>query len=63
MCDDNMRAVFGTEKVDMFRMNKVLGRYVYFDYFKIHVPYMVLHLGIYMPSDNAGERYTKPTCP
>ncbi|KAG1824046.1 SWIB/MDM2 domain-containing protein [Suillus variegatus] len=37
MCDDNMRAVFGTEKVDMFRMNKVLGRYVHSDCFKIHV--------------------------
>ncbi|KAG2754039.1 SWIB-domain-containing protein [Suillus brevipes Sb2] len=29
MCDDNMRAVFGTEKVDMFRMNKVLGRHLH----------------------------------
>jgi chromatin remodeling complex protein RSC6 len=37
MCDDNMRAVFGTEKVDMFRMNKVLGRYVHSECFKIHV--------------------------
>lgn len=29
LCDDNMRAVFGTEKVDMFRMNKVLGRHLH----------------------------------
>jgi upstream activation factor subunit UAF30 len=25
MCDDGLRAVFGCDKIDMFRMNKVLG--------------------------------------
>jgi chromatin remodeling complex protein RSC6 len=34
ICDDAMRAVFATDKIDMFRMNKVLGRYVYSGYFK-----------------------------
>jgi chromatin remodeling complex protein RSC6 len=29
ICDDAMRAVFATDKIDMFRMNKVLGKYVY----------------------------------
>ncbi|OJA19290.1 hypothetical protein AZE42_08727 [Rhizopogon vesiculosus] len=29
LCDDAMRAVFGTEKIDMFRMNKVLGRHLH----------------------------------
>jgi len=37
ICDDAMRAVFGTEKIDMFRMNKVLGRYVYFGCYKPHL--------------------------
>ena len=28
MCDDQLRAVFGVDKIDMFKMNKVLGQYV-----------------------------------
>jgi SWIB-domain-containing proteins implicated in chromatin remodeling len=28
MCDINLRAVFNVDKIDMFRMNKVLGQYV-----------------------------------
>lgn len=28
MCDDGLRGVFGCDKIDMFRMNKVLGMYV-----------------------------------
>jgi upstream activation factor subunit UAF30 len=26
MCDPSLKAVFGVEKIDMFRMNKVLGQ-------------------------------------
>jgi len=26
MCDSNLRAVFNVDKIDMFRMNKVLGQ-------------------------------------
>ena len=26
LCDVNLRAVFGVDKIDMFRMNKVLGQ-------------------------------------
>ena len=28
ICDDALRAVFAVDKIDMFRMNKVLGQYV-----------------------------------
>ena len=28
MCDDQLRAVFGVDKIDMFKMNKVLGQCV-----------------------------------
>ncbi|EJT96741.1 SWIB-domain-containing protein [Dacryopinax primogenitus] len=28
LCDDKMRAVFGMQKIDMFRMNKELGKYL-----------------------------------
>ena len=28
MCDVNLKAVFGVDKIDMFKMNKVLGQYV-----------------------------------
>jgi upstream activation factor subunit UAF30 len=28
LCDPLLKAVFGTEKIGMFRMNKVLGSYV-----------------------------------
>lgn len=28
ICDDAFRAVFAVDKIDMFRMNKVLGQYV-----------------------------------
>ncbi|KAG8221309.1 SWIB-domain-containing protein [Butyriboletus roseoflavus] len=30
ICDDALRAVFAVDKIDMFRMNKVLGQYVGF---------------------------------
>lgn len=30
MCDPKLRAVFGVDKIDMFTMNKVLGKYVTF---------------------------------
>lgn len=30
VCDDALRAVFAVDKIDMFRMNKVLGQYVRF---------------------------------
>lgn len=26
LCDQNFKAVFGVEKIDMFKMNKVLGQ-------------------------------------
>lgn len=29
MCDVNLKAVFNVDKIDMFKMNKVLGQYVY----------------------------------
>lgn len=29
LCDANFRAVFNVDKIDMFKMNKVLGQYVY----------------------------------
>jgi upstream activation factor subunit UAF30 len=29
MCDDGLRAVFGCDKIDMFRMNKVLGMHLH----------------------------------
>lgn len=29
VCDGPLKAVFGVEKIDMFKMNKVLGEYVY----------------------------------
>ena len=29
LCDGNLRAVFNADKVDMFKMNKVLGQYVF----------------------------------
>ncbi|KAJ3514796.1 hypothetical protein NLJ89_g2165 [Agrocybe chaxingu] len=29
MCDHNLRAVFGVDKIDMFRMNKVLGSHLH----------------------------------
>jgi len=28
LCDDKMRAVFGVQKIDMFKMNKELGKYL-----------------------------------
>ena len=28
LCDDRMRLVFNSDKIDMFKMNKVLGQYV-----------------------------------
>jgi len=29
LCDGNMRAVFGVDKIDMFKMNKVLGQHLH----------------------------------
>jgi len=29
MCDDGLRGVFGCDKIDMFRMNKVLGMHLH----------------------------------
>jgi upstream activation factor subunit UAF30 len=29
LCDPNFRAIFNADKVDMFKMNKILGQYVY----------------------------------
>lgn len=29
MCDDSLRAVFAVDKIDMFRMNKVLGQHLH----------------------------------
>ena len=26
ICDDNLRAIFNADKIDMFKMNKVLGQ-------------------------------------
>jgi upstream activation factor subunit UAF30 len=30
LCDDMMRAIFNVERINMFQMNKALGKYVYF---------------------------------
>ena len=29
VCDDSFRAVFKCDRIDMFKMNKELGRYVF----------------------------------
>ncbi|EMD33109.1 hypothetical protein CERSUDRAFT_142690 [Gelatoporia subvermispora B] len=29
MCDDSLRAIFGTDRIDMFKMNKVLGGHLH----------------------------------
>jgi len=29
LCDTNMRAIFGVDKIDMFKMNKVLGQHLH----------------------------------
>jgi upstream activation factor subunit UAF30 len=29
VCDEKLRAVFGSEKIDMFKMNKVLGDHLH----------------------------------
>jgi hypothetical protein len=49
MCDDGLRGVFGCDKIDMFRMNKVLGMYVDFLLFRALFLSSYYHLLVLSP--------------
>lgn len=57
VCDDALRAVFAVDKIDMFRMNKVLGQYVGFMLVTIFP--LTFFAGIFM-RDN-GSRIVRST--
>lgn len=52
MCDDALRAVFAVDKIDMFRMNKVLGQYV--GRVSTMVFLLTFFAGIFMRSNSRG---------
>lgn len=52
ICDDALRAVFAVDKIDMFRMNKVLGQYVGFPMTTIFL--LTLLAGTFTRGDSSG---------
>lgn len=52
VCDDALRAVFAVDKIDMFRMNKVLGQYV--GSVLATIPPLTFFADIFMRDDGSG---------
>lgn len=46
MCDVNLKAVFGVDKIDMFKMNKVLGQYVVVSSYPVSNCFLTFAAGI-----------------
>lgn len=48
ICDVNLKAVFGVDKIDMFKMNKVLGQYVVVSSYPVSNCFLTFAAGICM---------------